>query len=182
MAVFTPFPVTPNRQVGSQLDAARQSAQESGGRLVWGTNSGWFRLGGTTGSSMFPQLVRQNSATALLIKRLLKKRRVPGEDEEAALCWGGPSNFTSSPTTPSVTPPTQPGGGGGVVDDEDDDLGACPTAWEEVDKETEDVRIENPEDPEDYVIVQRRTRSQFQTPNGFVCITWDNDDLGGTPV
>jgi hypothetical protein len=178
MAVFTPFPVTPNRIVGSQLDTARADAAASGGRLVWGTNSGWFRLGGTTGSSMLPQLVRQNSATALLLKRLLKKRRVPGEDEEAALCWGRASTFADSTTNPTVSPSVGPGIGSGG----DQNTQNCNVTWREIDKQTEDFRVENPDDPDQYVIVRRRTMSQIQTPNGTICISWDNDDLPGTPV
>jgi len=50
--------------------------------------------------------------------------------------------------------------------------------WNEISKTTETVRVENPEDSEQYVDVSRRVASQFRSLNGTVVLMlFDNSDL-----
>jgi hypothetical protein len=104
--------------------------------------------------------------------------RRPVEDEGPAdLRWGKPSKFNVL------------AGGGGSVDNidyvlnggggDDEPPPEVPVLeYTEIDKSTSDHRIENPDDPEQYVIVRRRAWSLFEGPEGvLVRFTYNNDDL-----
>lgn len=82
--------------------------------------------------------------------------RAPEEKAEAEIIWGKPSKF-------QITEPDQPeeinyttivntGGGGGVIDTP---LGAELLYYDEYQRKEEEVRVENPDDPAQYVIVAR---------------------------
>lgn len=90
---------------------------------------------------------------AALVERLIANRIT--DVGEACLFWGSPSRFallgaTEQPrvrVVPRPEPPPPP-------------ANAIP--FTEISKETEDIRVENPDDPEQYVIVQRRVSSVFE--------------------
>lgn len=94
-------------------------------------------------------------------------RPVAVPEQEAEIRWGQPSSFQWSVTSPPKT------GGGGVVvrprDDEDDpegEAGPITVIYEEIGQltVTEDVRVENPDDESQYVIVERILDIQWLTP------------------
>jgi len=85
------------------------------------------------------------------------RRNVPPlplrEDNEAIIRWGGTSNFYDSRLAFEYQRRTQ-----------------SPTAWREFSRQTRNVRVENPEDPSQYVVVEvidsitfSRTGSDGQT-------------------
>lgn len=119
-----------------------------------------------------------------LSEEVLKKlaaRRPPVDDSgEADFRFGAPSNFTliepEKPTNPRVIVNT-----GGGDDEEPIPPEAQVLVFTEVYKETEEVRVENPEDEEDYVIVRRRIYSIFlgQADGIYRQFVYDNSGLGG---
>lgn len=122
-----------------------------------------------------------------LTKRPRPPPRHPPEEPAARLCWGDQSQFQFSIEYPPASEDIIPGGRGGlriIWPDEGDLPGEVILEFEEIEKTTEDFRIENPEDEDQYVIVQRRMTSTFRTPfQGFLWrFTWKNDDLPGEQV
>jgi hypothetical protein len=89
-----------------------------------------------------------------IVDRVERRRNKPGEETEARICLGGPSQFTPStnqPTFPSITfgPDEEP--------EEEEVL------WhDEIWKETQDYRIEAADNPEIFVITQRRMKAIFR--------------------
>jgi len=97
--------------------------------------------------------------TQRLVERLVKRRRAPGEDTEASVCIGGPANFsprqftgTTRVTWPNDNPPDEPD--------------AAPEIYTAIWWELEDVRVENPEDSEQYVITKRILQARYRRPDG----------------
>lgn len=85
---------------------------------------------------------------------------------EAFIEWGGPSQFEFDNSFRNVA---NSGRSFRVNDDGDDpDPG---TSWSEAGRTTSDVRVENPEDPEQYVIVQRIDSISFNTPGGKISLS-----------
>lgn len=105
-----------------------------------------------------------------LSEEVLKKlaaRRPPVDDSgEADFRFGGPSRFSlvepEQPTNPRVSVTVNGGGEEEPIPPE-----AQMLVYTEIHHETEDVRVENPDDPEDYVIVRRRIYSIFLGPDGL---------------
>lgn len=115
-----------------------------------------------------------------VLKRLAARRPIVDDSGEADFRFGGPSRFELV----NVTPPTQPGynvnTGGGPDEEEEVPPEAQLLIYPEVYKEMEEVRVENPEDAEQYIITKRRTFSIFLSPEGnYLKFEWDNSDLGG---
>lgn len=116
-----------------------------------------------------------------LVDRLLKKRAGVVDDEPSELIWGAASNFNFSSATGLSTTP-----GGSVQisgpDGQQPNPGNANT-YTEISKVTQNYRVENPDDSTQYVIVQRRTSSQFRRGDGTVfTFTYDNTGLTGTAV
>lgn len=92
-----------------------------------------------------------------LLARLKALREIPGEDREADIRWGQASQFdytTDRREQPRVTihfPPDEP---------PDDEEPSIPMT--EISKSVEEIRVENPDDAEQYVIVERRIWSLFE--------------------
>lgn len=88
-----------------------------------------------------------------------------GETGEASIRWGAQSDFNYSPGV------TQSGAGFTLKPDENP---TQPTnrpreiIWSEVSRRTQRKRVENPDDPDQYVIVARITQIVFSTPQGNV--------------
>ena len=128
------------------------------------------------------------------IDSFLRERLPPVQEEpvpEAQVTWGDAASFVWSSTqgdtgggdTVVVDPPSivvSPGsGGGGGVDDDDGGGGGGGTndpvpqpppssttiLFDETQREVEEVRVENPDDSAQYVIVERITAITFRGPN-----------------
>ena len=120
--------------------------------------------GGFTISNVFTSVVRQT----VVIESFLKDRNPrPAEaaEQESEIRWGKPSSFQWSVSNP---PPTR---GGGVNvnpspggDDEEDEPGPKTLEFEETERSVEDIRVENPSDSDQYVIVQRINDITFLAP------------------
>lgn len=130
-----------------------------------------------TSRTSIEDITRQGLSEDVL-KRLAARRPVVDDSGEADFRFGGPSKFTA------VTPaqPTNPShsvivGGG---DDGEDEVPpeAVLLVFNEVQKQTEDVRVENPDDPDQYVIVRRRLWSVFLGPDGvYRQFVYNNEGL-----
>lgn len=103
-----------------------------------------------------------------LVERLVARRRAPGEDSDASGCAGVPANFVEPSTgggSVSVTWPDEP---------DDPDEGSPEAAvYTAVWWELEDVRVENPEDSEQYVITKRILQARYRRPDNTE-VTLDN--------
>lgn len=91
----------------------------------------------------------------------LAKLRAPPteEEEESEICWGGPGSFTFDEID----------GGGIKTDppDEEEPVGGGGThGWTEIGRAWQNIRVENPDDSEQYVIVQRIDWISFTPPGG----------------
>lgn len=91
---------------------------------------------------------------------LARLRAPPGETQEATLCWGGPGNYQFSTTA-------EQGGGFNTRDpkDDKDDPKEKVLEWHETSRKTKTVRVENPEDSEQYVMVKRIEKIAFRSPS-----------------
>lgn len=110
------------------------------------------------------------------LQKVIDSRPPKDDESEAELRWGKAANFTQvdppANTNPRVVAVNFP-------DDTKDDgkndnfpLLQC----DEVYRKTEDVRVENPDDSEQYVIVRRAVFSILQLPgNIYMQVTWKND-------
>jgi hypothetical protein len=106
------------------------------------------------------------NAGASFLARLLARK--PSEDQgaEAHVRWGKASSFVvalhGGQFLPSVNIVNWPN----FPKNEDDDKEQPVKDWFELSRETSDVRVENPDDSDQYVIVQRVEKIIFQTPEG----------------
>lgn len=132
----------------------------------------------------FEVMVRHASAEAI-VQRLLERvppRAVAGTPN---LRWGKPSTFKSAgfgavkPPTPIEITIIWPDGGEDD-DNEDPPPGVIFRDYYEVSRATEDIRIENPDDSEDWVMFSRTNSITFQGPDAdtgeqvFVRFHYDN--------
>lgn len=115
----------------------------------------------------FERVVRPN---VTLESHLRDRTPAPVEvpEQEAEIRWGKPSSFQFSTTN---IPPTNGGGiivrpGGGDDDNPDEGPQQVTITFEEIPQLTitEDVRIENPDDAQQYVIESRILDIQFLAP------------------
>lgn len=98
-------------------------------------------------------------------QRIAELRLPPGEvEEDPELCIGdGDSGFIGIPRDDKV-----PGGGGFTVKDpEDDEEPEDPPqfTWTEQSRKTKKIRVENPDDSEQYVIVERIEEMMMTAPD-----------------
>ena len=115
-----------------------------------------------TGSSASMERITRQAASDEVLQRFIEraeKRRPPVDDSgEADLRWGEPSRFTlteaDAPTNPSFTVGGGGPGGDEVPDPEEE--GITVLDFDEIDRTfyPDKIRIENPDDPNDYVMVQ----------------------------
>lgn len=95
------------------------------------------------------------------------KRLLPGHDTEAYSEWGTTSNFTSQSDNEELV--DTKGGGGGtsgfeVIPSDDEDK--KDKTLTESSRAVEEIRIENPDDSDQYVIVERITFMDFSYSTG----------------
>ena len=118
-------------------------------------------------SRLAPERFVRTSVTieSFLRDRTAKPAEVP--EQEAEIRWGKASNFQWSVTNPPAT------GGGGVTvrpnddDEEEGEPGPTTLEFDETARTTENIRVENPSDSEQYVIVQRINDITFRGPADF---------------
>lgn len=112
------------------------------------------------------RVVKPFTKAELLLQRLIALRPKEGEETAAEVTWGGPSDFT-------VSDSSERDDGDSVEvdwpkDDEDlEQFGVeIPTLrFEEFSREVDVVRVENPDDPDQYVMVERITKITFKGPD-----------------
>lgn len=99
------------------------------------------------------------------------KDRTPGPleipEQESEIRWGKASSFQWSVSNPPAT-----NGGGSVSfpdgdDDEEPEPESKTLEFDETTRTVEDIRVENPDDSEQYVIVQRINDITFRGPADF---------------
>jgi hypothetical protein len=113
------------------------------------------------------------------LARLLARKPTEDQDAEAQVRWGKASKFVQAlkgekflPSIQIINWPDFPG------DDKDDEEEPV-IDWHELARTTSDVRVENPDDSEQYVIVQRVETITFQTPEGKrIRFNFKNEDAG----
>lgn len=122
-------------------------------------------------SGIMDRTVRPFTVTDAL-KRALDGRPKFDAEDTALLCWGEPSEFLLSSFG------SAPSGGGLTVqwdadndgkDDDNKDVSLCDAEadeYQEVCRETRKIRVENPNDPNQYVIVERALAITLQSPAG----------------
>lgn len=92
---------------------------------------------------------------------LERLRAVPGETFEAELCWGEAPDFTG-------TTGADPHSGFSTKAPGDTNPSPSPNRdleWKEDKRETKKIRVENPDDPEQYVMVERIERLYMRAPS-----------------
>lgn len=126
---------------------------------------------GTTVDTVKPGL----SDDVLQRLALLRPPVTPGE---AQIRWGRPSKFQiNEPEQPSeINYTTIVTGGGGVVTDPPP--GTVLIEYDEYSRVEEEVRVENPDDPQQYVIVARITRIIFEHREDgfFIALNFNHPD------
>ncbi|TBB28120.1 hypothetical protein ELH48_13630 [Rhizobium ruizarguesonis] len=100
------------------------------------------------------------------LARLLARKPSEDEDAEAQVRWGKASSFVQQLKGEKILPTIQivnwPDFPGNDKDDEEEPV----IDWQELARTTSNVRVENPDDSDQYVIVQRVETITFQTPEG----------------
>lgn len=100
------------------------------------------------------------------LARLLARKPSEDQDAEAQVRWGKASDFVQALSGRKFLPSIQiinwPDFPGNDEDEEEEPV----IDWEEIARTTSDVRVENPDDSDQYVIVQRVETITFQTPEG----------------
>jgi hypothetical protein len=98
-------------------------------------------------------------------------RLLPGADAdydppEAIITWGASSQFIIPPITSATLPDESDGRGVDVTLPDDGGSGTPVVTWNEIARTTSDLRVENPEDPEQYVIIRRIESMTFEVSTG----------------
>lgn len=125
---------------------------------LWFADAGFF-FGGSSYSEAWENFVRPWQG---FVSRS-RIRPIPAEERDhgpAFFEWGGPSQFEGVNTFRSLSRQVSFGEGDGDPD-------PVPTfTFSEINRQQSDVRITNPDDPEDFVIVKRASSIQFNGPDG----------------
>lgn len=103
-----------------------------------------------------------------LLKRLVALRELPRENQEADLRWGKPANFLrlvsggvevpEQPTLIVIWPENS--------EEEETEQEPPPLVYNEESRVVETIRVENPDDSEQYVDVERITSIVFRGGDG----------------
>lgn len=120
----------------------------------------YFTPNGLRGSTdfSFESLVRPfTSVFSFSTPRLPPEPAV--QEPEAFIEWGGPSVFSFDDTFRELA-------GAGTAKKDDDDNEPPEEHWTENGRSTSDVRVENPDDPDQFVIVQQIDSIGFTGPGG----------------
>ena len=124
------------------------------------------------GYASLSKIVRPSQLERVL-QRFEKSIPADLDDGETTGCIGAPSQF-------QINDPVQTNGIRWQVsfpDDEEED--PIEIEWyQEVAKSLVTVRVENPDDPQQYIITKRRTESVLQREDGTLLgIRWDNSNI-----
>ncbi len=99
-----------------------------------------------------------------IIDRLLAQRLRPGESNDAQIRWGKPSNFIV--LQDEIPPKDQPSFTIDFGKEEPEETKRIQ--FDEQFRIEQKVRIENPNDPDQFVIVARVTQIDFLGPDGII--------------
>ncbi|MBX9757203.1 MAG: hypothetical protein K2Y29_00390 [Beijerinckiaceae bacterium] len=101
------------------------------------------------------------------------RQPLPGEEGEAFLAWGDTSRFIRPDLSEPVTSATPFGAPGARYkwekeepEDEDDETDDDVSTYREISREVQKIRVQNPNDAEQYVMVERITSIKFSRPSG----------------
>lgn len=94
------------------------------------------------------------------------KRPLDGEDDEAFLRFGGPARFNRDALTDPLTTTDNLGGFRVQHDKDKKEKQQVTYTFRETNRKVEKIRIENPDDEDQYVIVERIKEITFQGPKG----------------
>lgn len=136
---------------------------------------------GNNSSGARLQLINRTGNGEDVLKRALAKVK-PEESGEAHFRFGKPSRFTlttpeqrTNPGSTVIWPPEEP-----VEDPED---GIVVIDYDYIDRAVETIRIENPDDSEQWVEVERITKIMFRRRDDGVYIRmnfdWSKEPSGG---
>ncbi len=106
------------------------------------------------------------------------RQPLPGEDDEAFISWGAPSRFITPQITQPVTSSSSFGGGFRVTWPEDDKpkKSQIERTYTEISRTVDTIKIENPEDSSQYVMIERIDEIQFSAPDGSTATFKLNND------
>lgn len=107
-----------------------------------------------------------DNAGASFLARLLARKPAEDQDAEAHVRWGKASSFVVKMRGEQYLPSVNIINWPGFPKNEDDEKEQPVKDWFEVNRTTSDVRVENPDDSDQYVIVQRCETVVFRTPEG----------------
>lgn len=96
---------------------------------------------------------RRISTAEGVLQRIINKRGPERDETDTDIRWGAAGDYPDDGGGPQIISPLPP------EDDEDEPPGIIE--YDEYQRFTEDVRVENPDDASQYVIVQRVTRIIF---------------------
>lgn len=100
------------------------------------------------------------------------RQPLPGEEDAAFISWGAPSRFITPQLTQPVTSSTSFGGAGGgsfrVIwpDADKPKKSEIEREYTEIEREVETIKITNPDDAQQYVMVERISEISFRAPDG----------------
>ena len=115
-------------------------------------------------------LARLRARANALLEQILARRPPDIFDTETAVCFGASGRWNVRDRDQVSRPRLKLKG--------DDDPDAEVVQMNEVAKDLEEVRVENPDDPEQYIITKRRRWSLFDAPDGiYRMLVWDNSDI-----
>jgi hypothetical protein len=129
------------------------------------------RPGGATGAGIradrisLEKVVRFAESPRILALRARRKAREEDRSDDSLIRWGRPSEYGTETQTPEEsrnvisTPNSNP--------KKDPQQNKREKVWEEVERETETVRVRNPSDSTQYVDVARIKSILFRGPDGF---------------
>lgn len=157
----------------------------AGGGIVFARISGGASFGGALGvdgrradGAVNPMIVRQDGTSVFdpwhvhfegLVRQFVsvdsfRTPRVPAEpppvEPEAFIRWGGPSAFSYDDSFRDIA------NGGVSFHTDDDDDEAPEVSYTETGRSTSDVRVENPDDPDQFVIVQKVNSMSLSASGG----------------
>lgn len=89
--------------------------------------------------------------------RIETLREAPGTSETSNLCWGIPSSPLLGTSVKTRNPTDPP---------ERDKPDQTEITWQEQSRKTKKIRVENPDDAEQYVMVERIEEIVFTQPSG----------------
>jgi hypothetical protein len=107
------------------------------------------------------------------------RQPLPGENDLAFISWGAPSRFITPQLTQPVTSSSRFGSGGFRVtwpEDEKPQKSEVNRIYAEISRTVDTIKVENPDDPEQYVMIERIDEIEFRAPDGSTATFKLNND------